>query len=1108
MMGFARKVSTVLLGAALGFGVLPVGVAVGVLPVGVLPVGVAVAGPAGSTVGFLGGVTLITGDHVSVRRAGSRLLPAVEPGPGRSGVQFAVTQADDSLLVVPSDAWAAVNAGRLDRRLFDVALLLRDGFGDAGRSDLPLIMHGGQPGAPLSTLDLAVVRPPKSSLAEFWAMHRGGRIWLDGLREPALDQSVPRIGAPSAWRIGLNGKDVPVAVLDTGIDDTHPDFRGRLQALQNFTSDPDTHDTVGHGTHVASTIAGTGRASDGKFVGVAPGARLLIGKVCQGGGCPESAILAGMEWAVASGAKVVNLSLGGPDTADDDPLEQAVNRLSAAHGTLFVIAAGNDGGQGAETVSSPATADAALAVGAVDKQDVLAGFSGRGPRVHDAALKPEIVAPGVDITAARSRFSTLGKKGDRYVSLTGTSMATPHVAGAAAILAQQHPDWSGGQLKSALMASAHPLDGVGTYEQGAGRVDVARAVTQAVSSLPAGVSMGRPAWPHEDDLAVTRTVLYQNPGASPLALRLSVAAVGPSGSPVPPGMFALSTSDILVPAGGQASVDVTVNTALPADEGTFGAHILAVGGGVQVSTPVAVDREPESYDLTLRPVDGAGVATDLNFTFVFGVDRHRYRPVPTVDTSGTLRVRRGVYNVDTVIATPRADGLFNSSKVVHPTVSVVADTTLTLDARSAAPISVGFDRGGVRDRVVAAGYSRFTPDAVLFTGVLGDTFDRIRIGQVGDPVGRQDLVADISGMWTIPDASGDVTRSTVTYNLAWFNYGSLPTGFSRHVVDADLAAVDTTYRAQQTGKRATKVWIAREPELGIAVGQGFAFRLPLRRMEFHNVDNLQWSASFEQWSFVKKLVHTELVQTSGVADHQPGQVYADSWNSAVFGPGFAGDTDWAFRADDTLFFNVPMYSDSAVDHFGTSEMTSGSTALYQNGVKVGDTAVPGFGQFEVTPEPAAYRLETQATRDVEISAYSRTISAVWTFTSAHPPDPDPKGFDKGKGGNALPTMGVRFAPPNLNLDNEVPAGAVAVPVTVQRPVNAPEATLAELGVEVSLDDGARWQAVAVTRDPGVASGTVLIDHPGNARYVSLRARAVDSAGNTVEQTILRAYGIR
>jgi subtilisin family serine protease len=1096
-MGFARRLSTILVSAVLGLGVLPVASAA--------PVGAPAAAE------FVGGVTLITGDFVSVRRVDGRLVPVVQPGEGREHVHFAMTQTDDQLLVVPNDAWSAVNAGLVDSRLFDVALLLRDGFGDAGRADLPLITQGGRPGATLSTMDLSVVRQPKAGAADFWRTRAAsGRIWLDGLRKPSLDKSVPQIGAPSAWQVGLNGKDVPVAVLDTGIDDTHPDFRGRLAALKNFTADPDTRDTVGHGTHVASTIAGTGRASDGRYTGVAPGASLLVGKVCQGNGCPESAILAGMEWAVAAGAKVVNLSLGGPDTAADDPLELAVNRLSAAHGTLFVVAAGNDGGNGAETVTSPASADAALAVGAVDKQDVLAGFSSRGPRIHDAALKPEIVAPGVDITAARSRFSTLGKRGDKYVSLTGTSMATPHVSGAAAILAQQHPDWTGSQLKAALMGSAKPLDGLGTYDQGAGRVDVARAIGQPAYATPSGVSIGRPAWPHEDDPIVTRSVTYHNPGTFPLALHLAVTASGPDGAPVPDGMFSLSTTDVVVPTGGDATVPVAVNTAIPAEEGAFGAHILAAGGNLRLVTPVAVDREPESYDLTLRPVDGTGTATDLDFSFVFGVDKRRFRPVPTFSGSGTLRVRKGRYHVDAAIGTPRPDGLFNSTKVVYPTVDVTADTTVVLDARTAAPISISFDRRGVRDRAVAASYSRFTPESLLVSGVLGDTFDRIQMGQVGDPLPRNELISDISGMWAIPDANGDVSRSPVTYNLAWFDYGTVPTGFTRHIVDDQLAMVDSTYRAQQNGKHATKVWVAREREQGIAVGEGLPFVLPLRRNEFHNVDNLEWSTGFEQWSFVKKSVHTETVQNGGLVDQQPGQHYTESWNGVTVGPGFSGDQDWAIRLADTLAFNIPMFSDSSLNHFGSSEITSGSTVLYQNGVKVGDTANPGFGQFDVTPNLASYRVETQATRSVDISAYSRTISCVWTFTSVHPPDsdPGPRTLDKGKGGNALPLLAVRFSPTNVSLNNEVPPGLALVPVTVQRPANAPDGTVTGLSVDVSLDDGVTWQPAEVTRDPGSSSGFVRIAHPSTARYVSLRARATDSTGSAVEETIVRAYGIR
>ena len=1103
-MPVGAKLSTVLLAAVVAVGWTPVPAAAG-------------SGPdQGASSQFLGAVTLVTGDHVTVRRVGTRLVPQVAPAAGREHVHFATTAVGDSLLVVPNDAWTSVRTGQLDQRLFDVAALLRDGFGDAGRTDIPLIVQGKPAevtgaGATvtqsLSTVDAVAIRQPKESTADFWTAHGGGgRLWLDGLRKPTLDVSVPQIHAPTAWQAGYTGVGVPVAVLDTGIDDTHPDLRRSVAASKNFTTGAGVRDTDGHGTHVASTIAGTGKASGGKYTGVAPGAKLLVGKVCGDAGCPESAILAGMEWAVAAGAKVVNLSLGGPDADGDDPLELAIDRLTAERGTLFVVAAGNDGSYGAETVSSPASADAALAVGAVDDQDVLAGFSGRGPRVHDAALKPEIVAPGVDIVAARSRFSALGKRGDRYVALSGTSMATPHVAGSAAILAQQHPDWTGAQLKAALIGAAEPLADAGAFEQGAGRVDVGRAVGQSVSAEPATVSIGRMSWPHDDDQSVTRTVTYLNAGDRPLDLRLAVAVRGPGGEPVPDNMFGLSAQSVTVPAHGRAGVDVTVHTALPAAEGAFGAHLLATDAtgatGVQVVTPVAVDREPESYDLTLRTLDATGAPTDAHFSFVFGLDRPRFRPVPGLGGAGTLRVRAGRYHVDGAISTPRPGGtLFNSAKVVHPTVDVRADTTVVLDARSARPVAVTFDRRNVEPAAVAVAYSRTTQDSAVSTGVLGDTFDRIGIGQVGEPVPAEELVSSIGGVWAVPDAHGEVLRSTVSYNLAWFGYGAVPTGFSRHIVDGDLAEVHATYRAQADRKRATKVWIAREPRFDMSNGFGFGFRLPLERTEFHNVDDLRWSAELQQWSLVKKQVHTETVLTGGPVAAEPGRPTTEEWNSAVFGPGFTSDGEFANRFGDLLAVNLPLFTDSGLDRAGVSEVDSGTTVLYRDGVKVGETTRPGVGEFEVPAAQAGYRLEVQARRS-GVSDLSTRVSCVWTFTSAHPPDPDPKG--PGKGGVGLSLMAVRFAPPNLDPHNTVRAKEIQIPITVQQPANAPESTLTALTVDASFDDGRTWRPLTVSLD-GPNTATAAITHPGGARYVSLRANATDSAGNTVTQTVIRAY---
>ena len=225
-------------------------------------------------------------------------------------------------------------------------------------------------------------------------------------------------------------------------------------ASQDFTGSPGgaLSDVHGHGTHTASTVGGSGAASDGAKKGVAPETQLLIGKVLgDNGGGSDSMIIGGMEWAVAQGADVISMSLGSnaAPAACNDPMSSAAQELATHSPSLFVIAAGNTGSAN-NTVSAPGCAPAVLTVGAVDREDVPAWFSSRGPTAVDHHLKPEMSAPGVGISAARS-----GGRGDNaYAAMSGTSMATPHVAGAAAIVKQAHPTWTGQQLKAALVSSA------------------------------------------------------------------------------------------------------------------------------------------------------------------------------------------------------------------------------------------------------------------------------------------------------------------------------------------------------------------------------------------------------------------------------------------------------------------------------------------------------------------------------------------------------------------------------------------------------------------------------------------------------------------------------
>ena len=163
---------------------------------------------------------------------------------------------------------------------------------------------------------------------------------------PALDDAVKLIGADLAHQQGITGKGIKIAVVDTGIDASHPDLAGRVIAAKNFSADGDTLDHFGHGTHVASIAAGSGAASGGKYEGVAPQADLINAKALNryGSGTTDGIIRA-MEWAADQGASIINMSLGGGPSDGSDPMSSAVNAISTAKGALFVIAAGNSGPQ-------------------------------------------------------------------------------------------------------------------------------------------------------------------------------------------------------------------------------------------------------------------------------------------------------------------------------------------------------------------------------------------------------------------------------------------------------------------------------------------------------------------------------------------------------------------------------------------------------------------------------------------------------------------------------------------------------------------------------------------------------------------------------------------
>ncbi len=308
-------------------------------------------------------------------------------------------------------------------------------------------------------------------------------IWADLPVHTCLDVSVPKIGVPAVWDAGFTGAGVKLAIVDTGIDPTHPDFSGRIVARKNFAGGSE-NDENGHGTHVASIAAGTGSKSGGKYRGVAPDAQLYIAKVLDANGNGTmSGVMSGVEWAVTQGAQVLNLSLGSEGPCDGtDALSTLCDTAVRDHGVVMCIAAGNEG-PGASTVGSPGCARLVITVGASSDADAIASFSSRGP-TGDGRVKPDIVFPGVGIVAAQAAGTQLGQVVEPgYISLNGTSMATPHASGAACLLLQAKNTLTPAQIKSAFRNTAVDLNQPAN-SQGAGRADVFSALQQVVGETP------------------------------------------------------------------------------------------------------------------------------------------------------------------------------------------------------------------------------------------------------------------------------------------------------------------------------------------------------------------------------------------------------------------------------------------------------------------------------------------------------------------------------------------------------------------------------------------------------------------------------------------------
>ena len=730
-------------------------------------------------------VTLLTGDHVGLDANGEVAAITPAPRPNGSLPRFSVSTSGEHVFVVPSDVQTLV-PDQLDRALFDVTALSSYGFTDS----IPVIVTQSEDtalpdaaqditqmgidvqdsldtlstqigvadvtaeDAPAKTWDLLdeLATPPSSDSDP---ASSDTKVWLDQpiQIDPIDDQPVPQpagdeppwmslIGRDQAHDDGYTGEGVTIGVIDSGIDSNHPDLVGQIIAEQDFSQSGSTYDGLGHGTFVASEIAGTGAASNGLYAGVAPGAKLINARVLDSGGNgSNSTILSGLEWTAQQGADIINMSLGLQKAYDDGSsfIDRFVDQIAQEYGCLIVVAAGNDGG--GQRVSAPATSDEVIAVGATRSDGTFTSFTSYGPRRGDGAIKPEILAPGAGAVITDDQGNPVRETGimgaqsgtDGYSESAGTSMAAPLVAGAAALVKQSDPTLDRQQIRAALMGTARPLQ-LTVFQQGAGLLDIPSAISHTLTTAPTQLNLGIVPAPYSSN--ETATLTYVNDGDEPLDLDLTgvLAYTAMIGSPVDipddsilpdssstamdwaamadetQDAITFSAESLTVPAGGTASVDVSVDPSA-FEAGYVGGYIIATSpDGTVMQTPIGWANQSPTVNLTV-----ALTGVPMKLTYLLNLDSGEQSYLfPFADNTASAQVLAGTYVVLAYSLVDDPDYGQTITYVPSEPFYVDADTTIPLDGSAAQPLNFDYDRTAFNESAVTlrlsdeSGKSRWT----------------------------------------------------------------------------------------------------------------------------------------------------------------------------------------------------------------------------------------------------------------------------------------------------------------------------------------------------------------------------------------------------------------
>jgi len=467
--------------------------------------------------------------------------------------------------VLPAAAADHAPASKLDRELRGRALaprghsrvIVRLNPGVSGDA----LIRGvrGTAGRRLASVGGQVADVPDSALDALARLPGVSGVSLDRRVHGTLERTGGTIGATFVQQtLGFDGTGVGIAVIDSGVASWHDDLgSNRVARFVDFVRfEPAAYDDYGHGTHVAGILAGSGYDSGGRRRGIAPGATLLVEKVLDGAGQGYiSNVIAAIDYAIANKAalnlRILNLSVaaGVYESYNSDPLTLAAKRAVEA-GLVVVSAAGNlgraaDGSELYGGIGAPGNAPWVITVGASShngtadrSDDTVAAFSSRGPSAIDFQAKPDLVAPGVGIESLAEAGSTLyntkplmrlwgtvATATEPYLSLSGTSMASPVVSGTIALMLQANPALTPNQVKAVLQFTAERRE-YGALAMGAGFLN-ARGAVELAQTLAAGGTLD-PSAPHADPTPwggriIWGTRLVGGPGAIAAAWRTDLA---------------------------------------------------------------------------------------------------------------------------------------------------------------------------------------------------------------------------------------------------------------------------------------------------------------------------------------------------------------------------------------------------------------------------------------------------------------------------------------------------------------------------------------------------------------------------------------------------------